>query len=258
MKKLIKDKNVIGIISAACLLICRFMISAASLMQNAFASGASAYNTSEKAVDMTKFTEWYFEYYNFVWIVDLIAVVFSVLIFLQLIVNVVNHRNEILKYIICIAWLVSTVFNSVYIRDNIFPDIMRYETAAQIGTIALLVFIVLISLDMLLHSKPGRIAGTICIIIYAAFQILGSVLSLISNLVILSTLAISIPVFIMIVYFVVPAKTQKSLETNNSETIPKPQEKLNHSDLKKSFCPNCGKQVSSTAGFCTYCGYKIK
>lgn len=203
MKKLIKDKNVIGIISAACLLICRFMISAASLMQNAFASGASAYNMSEKAVDVTKFTDWYFEYYNFVWIVDLIAIVFGALIFLQLIINVVNHRSEILKYIICIVWLVSTAFNSVYIRDNIFPDIMRFETAAQIGTIALLVFIVLIALDMLLCSKPGKIAGAICIIIYAAFQISGSVLSIISNEVVLDTLAISIPVFIMIVYFVV-------------------------------------------------------
>lgn len=203
MKKLIKDKNVIGIISAACLLVCRFMICAANLMQNAFASGASAYNMSEKAVDVTKFTDWYFEYYNFVWIVDLIAIVFGALIFLQLIINVVNHRSEILKYIICIVWLVSTAFNSVYIRDNIFPDIMRFETAAQIGTIALLVFIVLIALDMLLCSKPGKIAGAICIIIYAAFQISGSVLSIISNEVVLDTLAISIPVFIMIVYFVV-------------------------------------------------------
>ncbi len=203
MIKLVKDKTVIGIISAACLLICRFMICAANLMQNAFANGASAYNMSEKAVDMTKFTDWYFEYYNFVWTVDLIAIVFSVLIFFQLIINVVNHRNEILKYIVCIVWLVSTVFNSVYIRDNIFPDIMRYETAAQIGTIALLIFIVLIALDMLLCSKSGKIAGAICVIIYAAFQILGSVLSIISNVVILGTLAISIPVFIMIVYFVV-------------------------------------------------------
>lgn len=203
MKKLIKDKNVIGIISATFLLICRFMICAANLMQNAFANGASAYNMSEKAVDMTKFTDWYFEYYNFVWTVDLIAIVFSVLIFLQLIINVVNHRNEILKYIVCIVWLVSTVFNSVYIRDNIFPDIMRYETAAQIGTLALLIFIVLIALDMLLCSNPGKIVGAICIIIYAAFQILGSVLSIISNEVILGTLAISIPVFILIVYLVV-------------------------------------------------------
>ncbi len=172
-------------------------------MQNAFASGASAYNMSGKAVDLTKFTDGCFEYYNFVWTVDLIVIVFSVLIFLQLIANVVNYRKEILKYIISIAWLVSTVFNSVYIRDNIFPDIMRYETAAQIGTIALLVFIVLIALDMLLCSKPGKIAGAICIIIYAAFQISGSVLSIISNEVVLDTLAISIPVFIMIVYFVV-------------------------------------------------------
>ncbi len=203
MKKLIKDKNVIGIISAAFLLVCRFMICAANLMQDAFANGASAYNMSDKAVDMTKFTDGYFDYYNFVWCVDLIAIAFCILIFLQLIINVINHRNEILKYIVCIAWLVSTVFNSVYIRDNIFPDIMRYETAAQIGTVVLAVFIVLIALDMWLCSKPGKIAGAICIIIYAAFQILGSVLSLISNELVWDTLAISIPVFILIVYFVV-------------------------------------------------------
>lgn len=197
------QRNVIGIISSALLLVCKFMICAADLMQDAFFKGASAYNMSEEAVNMTKFTDWCFEYYNFVWTVDLIAIAFSVLIFLQLIINVVNHRKEILKYIICIVWIVSAVFNSVYIRDNIFPDIMRYEISAQIGTIALFVFLVLVVLDMLLCSKQGKIAGAICIVVYAAFQILGSALSLISNEVVLDTLAISIPVFIPIVYFAV-------------------------------------------------------
>lgn len=160
---------------------------------------------------MATFTDWYFDYYNFVWVIDLIAMVFCIFILVQLVINTLNFRNHILKYIIGLAWLISALFNSVYLRDNILTDLMQYEICAQIGMIAFIVFILLVGLDMILSVKQGKIIGAILIVIYIALLVLESFLSTTSNYLVFGTINISIPIFIMIVYFVMLCKkTEKS------------------------------------------------
>ena len=201
----------LGIISTVFFAVCRFIIFAADLMQSAFANGAAVYNSSREAVNMATFTDWYFDYYNFVWVIDLIAMVFCIFILVQLVINTLNFRNHILKYIIGLAWLISALFNSVYLRDNILTDLMQYEICAQIGMIAFIVFILLVGLDMILSVKQGKIIGAILIVIYIALLVLESFLSTTSNYLVFGTINISIPIFIMIVYFVmICKKTEKS------------------------------------------------
>lgn len=201
----------LGIISTVFFAVCRFIIFAADLMQSAFANGAAVYNSSREAVNMATFTDWYFDYYNFVWVIDLIAMVFCIFILVQLVINTLNFRNHILKYIIGLAWLISALFNSVYLRDNILTDLMQYEICAQIGMIAFIVFILLVGLDMILSVKQGKIIGAILIVIYIALLVLESFLSTTSNYLVFGTINISIPIFIMIVYFVMLCKkTEKS------------------------------------------------
>lgn len=196
----------LGIISTVFFAVCRFIIFAADLMQSAFANGAAVYNSSREAVNMATFTDWYFDYYNFVWVIDLIAMVFCIFILVQLVINTLNFRNHILKYIIGLAWLISALFNSVYLRDNILTDLMQYEICAQIGMIAFIVFILLVGLDMILSVKQGKIIGVILIVIYIALLVLESLLSTTSNYLVFGTINISIPIFLMIVYFVMLCK----------------------------------------------------
>ena len=59
---------------------------------------------------------------------------------------------------------------------------------------------------MILRLKPGKIAGLICLVVYVATQILETVLSTVNSYVVFRTLAVAIPVFIMMVYFAVPDK----------------------------------------------------
>lgn len=61
-------------------------------------------------------------------------------------------------------------------------------------------------LYMILRLKPGKIAGLICLVVYVATQILETVLSTVNSYVVFRTLAVAIPVFIMMVYFAVPDK----------------------------------------------------
>lgn len=184
-----KNINIIGILSAAFLLICKFIIHTANFIDNGFFI-RGIYSGNSDSLFLLRF--------------DVIAVVLSAFIFINLIINAIIKKN-ILKYVICFIWLVSAVFSSVFLRNYLMAYI-NYAICAQIGTALSITFVILISLDMILRSKSGKIAGSICLIVYIALQILERALLTASNYVVLSTFNIAIPVYILVAYFVVPDK----------------------------------------------------